>query len=147
MARPYAFGLKHKHAPEMKIHGLLDRAPVFSPSVGNYYKGMIVMVPLLPYLCKVKNVTPGYLGDLYNENYDGERFVKVMQVNDESLLDGGFLDPQGVNGTNINQIFVYGHDDQIMLVSRLDNLGKGASGAAVQNMNLMLGFDEDLGLE
>jgi N-acetyl-gamma-glutamyl-phosphate reductase len=147
MSRPYAFGLKHKHAPEMKIHGLLDKSPIFSPSVGNYYKGMLVMVPLLPYLCKVKNVTPEYLGELYNNYYAGERFVKVMQVNDETLLDGGFLDPQGVNGTNLNQVFVYGHEDQIMLVSRLDNLGKGASGAAVQNMNLMLGFDEGLGLE
>ncbi len=58
-----------------------------------------------------------------------------------------FLNPQGVNDTNINEIFVFGHEDQIMLVSRLDNLGKGASGAAVQNMNIMLGFDEGIGLE
>ena len=147
MARPYAFGLKHKHAPEMKIHGKLDSAPLFAPSVGNYYNGMLVMVPLLPRLCKPKNVTPERVVELYNEHYCGERFVKVMSPNDESKLDGGFLDPQGVNGTNLNEIFVFGHDEQIMLVSRLDNLGKGASGAAVQNMNIMLGFDESTGLE
>jgi len=146
MARPYGFGLRHKHAPEMKIHGKLDNPPIFSPVVGNYYKGMLVMVPLLPHLCKSKQVTPEFLTDLFNEYYAGERFVKVMAANNEAALDGGFLDPQGVNGTNRNEIFVFGHNDQIVLVSRLDNLGKGASGAAVQNMNIMLGFDEGLGL-
>lgn len=147
MARPYAFGLKHKHAPEMKIHSKLDTTPIFMPSVGNYYKGMLVMVPLFSRLCKSKNVTPEFLSDFYNEYYTGERFIRVMPVNNDSALDSGFLDPQGVNDTNVNEVFVFGHADQMILVSRLDNLGKGASGAAVQNMNVMLGFDEGTGLE
>jgi len=147
IARPYGFALRHKHAPEMKMHGMLDNTPLFSPSVGHYYKGMLVMVPLLTRLCKLAGITPELLADMYNKYYAGELFVKVMPVNDDSALDGGFLDPQGVNDTNRNEIFVFGHADQIMLVSRLDNLGKGASGAAVQNMNIMLGFDECMGLE
>lgn len=146
MARPYAFGLKHKHVSEMKVHGKLENPPVFSPSVGNYYKGMLVMVPLMTRICKQSGVTPDLLVNLYNEYYSGEKFVKIMPVNDELSLDAGFLDPQAVNGTNINQIFVFGHTEQVMLVSRLDNLGKGASGAAIQNMNIMLGLDEGMGL-
>ena len=146
-ARPYAFGLKHKHVPEMKIQGKLENSPVFSPSVGNYYKGMLVMVPLITRICKQKGITPDLLAKLYNEYYAGERFVKIMPVNDESSLDDGFLNPQAVNGTNLNQIFIFGHTEQVMLVSRLDNLGKGASGAAIQNMNIMLGLDEGTGLE
>jgi N-acetyl-gamma-glutamyl-phosphate reductase len=70
-----------------------------------------------------------------------------MPFDDSTLLDDGFFNPQEANNTNRNDIFVFGHDDQILLVSRLDNLGKGASGAAVQNMNIMLGLDEGTGLE
>jgi N-acetyl-gamma-glutamyl-phosphate reductase len=75
--------------------------------------------------------------------YEGERFVKVMPFGGEDSLVAGFLDPLGCNGTNNLEIFVFGHDEQILVASRLDNLGKGASGAAVQCMNLMLGLDEE----
>jgi N-acetyl-gamma-glutamyl-phosphate reductase len=80
--------------------------------------------------------------DLLAAHYDGERFVKVMPFDSDAKLDDGYFDPLGSNDTNRNDIFVFGNDENMVLMSRLDNLGKGASGNAVQNMNLMLGLDE-----
>ena len=143
--RHYALGMKHKHLPEMQKYGGLDFAPAFNPVVGDYYKGMSVVVPLARRLL-AKQVSARDVRDLLAEHYAGERFVKVTPFNGEANLNGGYFDPLGANDTNRSDIFVFGNDENLVLVSRLDNLGKGASGNAVQNMNLMLGMDEGIAL-
>jgi N-acetyl-gamma-glutamyl-phosphate reductase len=153
-ARPQQFGayglnLAHKHVPEMQTHGLLERAPVFSPSVGYYKRGMLVSVPLqtsqLP-----GGATGAQLHAAYVEHYAGEPFVAVRPLNDTAALrDGAFLEPEALNDTNRLEVFVFANDarQQAIVIARLDNLGKGASGAAVQNLNLMLGLPERAGLD
>jgi N-acetyl-gamma-glutamyl-phosphate reductase len=143
--RHYALGMSHKHLPEMQKYGGLDYAPAFNPIVGDFYKGMAVVVPLVRRLLAKKLLLKD-MRDLLAEYYAGERFVRVMAFNDNANLEGGYFDPLGANDTNRNDIFVFGNDENMVLVSRLDNLGKGASGNAVQNMNLMLGLDEGTGL-
>lgn len=144
--RHYALALAHKHVPEMQKHASLAMPPLFSPAVCEYYKGMTVSVPLH------RSMLRGKLGaeavrDALAAHYDGERFVKVMPFDAAaSYLEGGFLDPRACNDTNRLELHVFGHDEQILVVAVLDNLGKGASGAAVQNLNLMLGAPEDAGL-
>ncbi|MDP1736738.1 MAG: N-acetyl-gamma-glutamyl-phosphate reductase [Caulobacter sp.] len=143
--RLYALGLEHKHVPEIQVRsGLLTR-PLLSPSVGRYAQGMLVEVPL--HLAVLGNGPS--LEDLHgalHEHYRGEAFVEVVSLKDcESLKT---LDPEGLNGTNRMKLFVFGSEEgrQARLVALLDNLGKGASGAAVQNLNLMLGLAEAAGL-
>jgi len=144
-ARPYGLHLKHKHLPEMQRYSGLDAAPLFSPSVGDYYQGMLVHVPLhTPHLVRAK--TPAELHSLLADYYAGETFVRVRPLADASVLESGYLNATALNGTNFVELFVYGHDEQVLLTARLDNLGKGASGAAVQNLNLMLGISETTGL-
>jgi N-acetyl-gamma-glutamyl-phosphate reductase len=143
--RHYALAMKHKHLPEMQKYSGLDFAPVFNPIAGDFYKGMAVTVPLASRLL-AKKVSPKNVRDTLAEYYAGERFVKVMPFDNDANLDDGFFDPLGSNDTNRNDIFVFGNDEHMVLVSRLDNLGKGASGNAVQNMNLMLGLDEGTAL-
>ncbi len=144
----YGLSLRHKHVDEMRRHGLLAMAPLFAPSVGDFRQGMLVHVPLqtaaLP-----QAVDGALLHAIYAEFYAGERFIEVRPLNDTSALrDGTFLEPEALNDTNRLQIFVYANAAarQALLVARLDNLGKGASGAAVQNLNLMLGLPESTGL-
>ncbi len=144
-ARPYGFSLTHKHVPEMQVYAGLSHAPVFTPSVGNFYKGMLVHVPLLPRLFKTR-VSPDKLRTALQTVYAREKFVKVMENPTDQYLDQGFLSALGCNDTNRVEIFVAGHGDQILVTARLDNLGKGASGAAVQNLNIMLGMDPGTGL-
>ena len=143
--RPYALGLSHKHLPEMQKLTGLRHAPLFAPSVGNFFKGMLVAVPLFPRLLN-RRVTAAEVRDSLADFYAGEPFVQVMPWESAGHLDGGFLSPTACNGTNRVELFVFGHDRQILLTARLDNLGKGSSGAAVQNMNLMLDLPEDMGL-
>jgi N-acetyl-gamma-glutamyl-phosphate reductase len=142
--RIYALTQAHKHAPEMQKHAGLARAPLFAPSVGRYYKGMIVELPLvlaaLPGAPKLADVH-GALADYFA----GERFVEVAPLAEAAALKT--LDPEGLNDTNRMKLFVFGHDGEARLVALLDNLGKGASGAAVQNLNLMLGLEEGAGLD
>ena len=143
--RPYALGLNHKHLPEMKHILGLDKAPLFTPSVGNFKQGMLVM----NYLIKdklAKDVSRDDLIKLYQEYYKGEQFISVVDENIE-YLDEGFLDAMKCNNTNSLEISVYENEDHLVVISRLDNLGKGASGAAVQNMNIMLGLEESKGLK
>ena len=144
--RHYALGMGHKHLPEMQKYGGLGFAPAFNPIVGDFYKGMVVVVPLAGRLL-AKKLSLKEVHAMLAEYYAGERFVKVMPFNDETNLDDGFFDPLGSNDTNRNDIFVFGNDENMVLASRLDNLGKGASGNAVQNMNLMLGLDEGTALK
>ncbi len=141
--RIYAMAQKHKHAPEMQAYADLTRTPTFAPSVGRYRQGMIVEVPLplsaLPVQPKLADVHETLM-----RAYAGERFVTVASLAETAALKT--LDPEGLNGTNALKLFVFGHDEQARLVALLDNLGKGASGAAVQNLNLMLGLEEGAGL-
>lgn len=143
--RFYALGLHHKHLPEMKTISGLAHAPLFTPIVGNFAQGMVVAIPLLPRTLP-KAVTPQSLHEFFTTYYRSETFVKVMPFDTTPVLDNGFLPATDCNGTNRAEIFVFGHGEQILLASRFDNLGKGASGAAVQCMNLMLGLDEGRGL-
>ena len=143
--RPYALALSHKHLPEMKTHTGLASPPVFMPIVGPFYKGLAVSVPL--HLSQLGSaVGAADLHAALQQRYAGERFIRVMPLCDEATLAGGFFDVQGCNDTNRVDLFVFASDTQVLLMARLDNLGKGASGAAVQAMNVHLGLDEGLGL-
>jgi N-acetyl-gamma-glutamyl-phosphate reductase len=143
--RPYALGLAHKHLPEMTAHTGLLSTPVFMPIVGPFLKGLAVSVPL--HLSQLPaGVTAEKLQEAFAKRYAGERFIRVMPVRDPATLADGFFDAQANNDTNQVDIFVFGNDTQVVLIARLDNLGKGASGAAVQSMNVHLGVDEGLGL-
>jgi N-acetyl-gamma-glutamyl-phosphate reductase len=143
--RPYALGLAHKHVPEMRVHAGLESAPIFCPAVGNYYQGMLVSVPLhVRHLAR--RVGPADVHGVLAERYRRERFVKVLPLGGADAAPDGYLSPVACNGTNRLELLVSGNDEQILVTARLDNLGKGASGAAVQNLNLMLGLDEATGL-
>ena len=141
--RPYALTLTHKHLPEMMAHTGLSTPPIFMPVVGNFYKGLVVTVPLH---LGALGTTPEALHAALAARYAGERFIRVMPLRDPATLDSGFFDVQGCNDTNRVDLFVFANDTQALVVARLDNLGKGASGAAVQAMNVHLGLDEGLGL-
>ena len=141
--RLYALGLAHKHVPEMQAHGGLTHAPLFAPSVGRYAQGMLVEVPL-PLWALPARPTRAHLHETLAAAYAGERFVTVASLAEADEIKS--LDPEGLNGTNKLKLFVFGHDGEARLVALLDNLGKGAAGAAVQNLNLMLGLDEAAGL-
>jgi len=143
--RPYALGLAHKHVPEMQRLTGLSFPPLFTPVVADYYQGLAVSIPLWPRLLG-KKVTGQEIRDLLASYYAGERFIRVMPYASDAGLDSGFFDITACNGTNRADIFVFGGEEQILLMTRLDNLGKGASGAAVQNMNIMLGLREEAGL-
>lgn len=140
--RQYALTQQHKHLPEMqKICGL-SYAPAFNPLVCDYFSGMVVSVPIFTRLL-TKKYTPDdvrkALADFYKDAY----FVKVMP---DGEPEDGFIGANNISGTNNMQIFVNGNDERLILCSRLDNLGKGASGAAVQCLNIMMGIDEKTGL-
>jgi N-acetyl-gamma-glutamyl-phosphate reductase len=143
--RPYALGLAHKHLPEMTVHSRLETRPIFMPIVGNFLKGLSVSVPL--HLAEARRgTTAGHVHAALAERYAGERFVDVMPLGDPDRLDGGYFDVQACNDSNRVELFVFGNETQVLLMARLDNLGKGASGAAVQSMNVHLGVDEGTGL-
>jgi N-acetyl-gamma-glutamyl-phosphate reductase len=142
--RPYALNLGHKHVPEMAAHTGLAVRPIFMPIVGNFYKGLSVSVPL--HLSQLGGVTARRVQAAFEERYAGERFVRVVPLGDAQATTGGYFDVQGCNDTNRVDIFVFANESQLILMARLDNLGKGASGAAVQSMNVHLGLDEGKGL-
>ena len=141
--RPYGLTLAHKHLPEMAAHTGLTQPPVFQPIVANFYKGLSVSVPLS---LAALGTTAEALQRAFETHYAGERFIRVMPLRDAATLEGGFFEVQGCNDTNRVDIFVFASDTQAIVMARLDNLGKGASGAAVQAMNVHLGVDEALGL-
>ncbi|PZU87148.1 MAG: N-acetyl-gamma-glutamyl-phosphate reductase [Shinella sp.] len=133
----YGLPLKHKHVPEMKTHGLLDRAPLFSPSVGRFAQGMIVQVPL--FLDDLKEgTTIETIHAALVAHYAGQDIVSVVSLEDSARL--GRIDAEELAGQDTMKLFVFGTQGgpHVNLVAVLDNLGKGASGAAVQNMDLML---------
>jgi N-acetyl-gamma-glutamyl-phosphate reductase len=143
--RLYALGLEHKHVPEITARVGLSHRPLFSPAVGRYAQGMLVEIPL-PLWALPARPTLEALRAALAQAYAGERFIEVASPEDAAAVKT--LDPQGLNGTNQLRLHVFGNaaEGQARLVALLDNLGKGASGAAVQNLNLMLGLDEAAGL-
>lgn len=136
--RMYGLSQKHKHLPEMSAICGLANAPIFCPVVAPFYSGMEVTVPLF---AKALGGDIERIREIYREYYTGGlvRFV-------ENADEGGFLSAAALSGRDDMQITVCGNDDRILLVARFDNLGKGASGAAIQNMNILLGVDESIGL-
>ncbi len=134
---PYSLALQHKHLPEMTLHASLSRPPVFQPAVGRFFQGMIVSVFL-----QIPELTPQVVHETLAAAYDGEPAIRLAPVGGNPLLDDGLLTPLGCNGTNRVDLFVAGHDGQVAIHARLDNLGKGAAGAAIQCLNLMSGAEE-----
>ena len=143
--RPYALGLTHKHLPEMTLHSHLSSTPIFTPIVGPFLQGLTVSIPL-DLTSLGSGVTGGSLHNCLAGRYEHETFIRVMPLQDPDTLAHGFFDTQRCNGTNRADLFVFANETQAILMACLDNLGKGASGAAVQNMNLMLGLEETAGL-
>ena len=142
----YGLNLDHKHLPEIKFHNNLSLDPIFMPSVGDFIKGMIVSIPL-HFSSFTKKVDTETIQTFMEEFYLDSKFVSVLKKN-EGLNSKGYLRPDNLVNTNFLDISVFGNDknEQLVISSRLDNLGKGASGAAIQCMNLVLGYDEALGL-
>lgn len=137
--RLYALTLSHKHLPEMQAVCGLTRTPVFNPYVCDYYCGMTVNVPLFSDLL-AKKVSVADVKELLRAHYAGAHFVTLGEE------PSGYVSANTLNGTNRMELLVNGNERQILLTARFDNLGKGASGAAIQNMNLALGLDECLSL-
>jgi N-acetyl-gamma-glutamyl-phosphate reductase len=142
----YGLGLEHKHLAETQLYSKLSRRPIFVPSVGNYRQGMLVSVPL--HLDTLPAKPDG--ADLHAalaKRYAGSTYVSVMPL-DNAAAKGGRIEPEALNETNMLELYVFASAKhrQAVLVARLDNLGKGASGAAVQNMRLMLGLPDAAGL-
>jgi N-acetyl-gamma-glutamyl-phosphate reductase len=128
----------------MTVHSRLETQPLFQPIVGDFLNGLSVAVPL--HLSQLKRgTTAEQVQSVFATRYDGERFVRVMPLRD-STVDAGYFDVQACNGSNRVELFVFANESQVLLMCRLDNLGKGASGAAVQSMNVHLGIDEATGL-
>ncbi len=145
--RPYSLGLNHKHLKEMMVHTGLVNSPIFLPIVANYYKGLATIIPIHTSLLN-KKLKGKELYNVLAHHYKNQKFVKVMPYIDEESLgdykyifDGG-LDITACNDTNLAEIFVIGNDEKniSMIITRLDNLGKGASGAAIQNIESNAGL-------
>lgn len=142
--REYALTQQHKHLKEMKAITGLAREPLFSPIVADYYSGMVVSVPVYTeFLKKCKN--PEEMTEYFANYYRGQKFVKVIENGNEDLY-GGMLAGNTLSGWDGLKIYITGNDERMMLSAQFDNLGKGASGAAVQCLNIVLGCEEDKGL-
>ena len=141
-ARIYALGQTHKHLPEMAAVSGLKNQPVFSPIVDDYYSGMLVTVPFFKSQVKggIEAVKSAYI-----KKYADKKFIDVSDI--DGNLIGNMLGSNNLSGKDKMQIFVTGNEERFTVSARFDNLGKGASGAAVQCMNIMLGFDETEGLD
>ncbi len=144
-ARPYALNMNHKHLPEMQQYSGLETRPLFMPMVGHFAQGMLVSVPL-PLDMLDDAGSPAELAQVLKDAYAKEDCVVVHDANDETVLEHGQLSPLGNTDTNRVDLFVFGSESQAIVTARLDNLGKGAGGAAIQNLNLMLGEPELSGL-
>ena len=143
LSSPGQYGLnqKHKHLPEMVMMTGISRAPAFSPIVGDFYSGMVMTVPLHTGMLH-GSPGPEEIRQVYRERYGEEKLIRVMDKDPED----GFIHSNVMAGSDEFQIFVTGNDERVLLLSRFDNLGKGASGQAVQNMNIMLGIEETKGV-
>ncbi|MDO4552724.1 MAG: N-acetyl-gamma-glutamyl-phosphate reductase [Bacillota bacterium] len=139
--RQYALGQEHKHLKEMKAICGLEKEPLFSPIVADFYSGMVVTVPLHRSQFS-SDLGPEGLRQVYEELYGGQKLVRVLPEGDEGFLAGNVL-----SGSDAMEIAVAGNRDRMILTARFDNLGKGASGAALQCLNLMTGAEETAGLQ
>eukprot|EP00980_Cylindrotheca_fusiformis_P006614 scaffold1390_cov138-Cylindrotheca_fusiformis.AAC.17 len=149
----YGFNLAHKHLPEMAEYSGLGKKPIFQPQIATFPQGMVVHVPI-----HYSWMKPGTTGEAIHEalskHYEGSKFISVMPLGEAAIKEagllerGGFLRPDTLANTNKMELFVFPNDESqtVLLCARLDNLGKGASGAAVQNLNIALGIDEATGL-
>lgn len=142
--REYALSQQHKHLKEMKKIAGLDREPLFTPVVDDYYSGMIVSLPMYTHLMKDKK-TPEELREMFAKYYEGQDFIKVMPFGSEAE-GNNFFAANAYSGRDDAQIYITGNEDRILVTARFDNLGKGASGAAVQCMNIVMGCADDKGL-
>ena len=142
--REYGVAQQHKHLKEMKAISKLEREPLFTPVVDDYYSGMIVSLPIYTHLLNEK-VTPEELQKKFASYYEGEQFIKVMPFGSEAETNG-FFAANVMSGRDDARIYITGNDDRILVSAIFDNLGKGASGAAVQCMNIVLGCEEAKGL-
>lgn len=143
-ARMYGWTQNHKHLKEMKAITGIDAEPLFSPFTADYYSGMIVQVPLqVSHLSK--KVTPADVRECFAKHYEGEKFIHVLPLGVEADCGNTFFSSE-MSGRDDFNIFVTGNDDRIVVASSFDNLGKGASGAAIQCMNISIGADEAKGL-
>lgn len=143
--REYALTQQHKHLKEMRKITGLARTPLFSPIIDDYYSGMVVSVQLYADLLTGKH-TPESLLHYYAQYYDKKRFIRVSAA-DDAVAASGFLAGNGLSGWDGLKIYVTGNEERIIVSSQFDNLGKGASGAAIQCMNILLGCDEAKGLD
>ncbi|MDE5946072.1 MAG: N-acetyl-gamma-glutamyl-phosphate reductase [Oscillospiraceae bacterium] len=143
--RQYALSQQHKHLPEMQAISGLKYTPMFNPIICDYFSGMVVSVPIQTRMLD-KKVSPEKIHEMYMKHYENANLVEVMPFMSADEQKSFFLASNTLSGLNKMQIFVFGNHEQILLCSRLDNLGKGASGAAVQCLNIMMGIDETTGL-
>mmetsp|Transcript_24734 Transcript_24734/g.68259 ORF Transcript_24734/g.68259 Transcript_24734/m.68259 type:complete len:357 (-) Transcript_24734:157-1227(-) len=149
----YGYSLAHKHLPEMAKYSTLGRKPLFQPQIATFAQGMVVSVPL-HYDWLKEGTTGEQIHEVLSKHYEGSNFVSVMPLGESNAKEAGllergaFLRPDTLKDTNKMELFVFPNDEaqQVLLCARLDNLGKGASGAAVQNLNIALGLDETIGL-
>jgi N-acetyl-gamma-glutamyl-phosphate reductase len=141
--RAYGLELTHKHVPEMTVYSGLEQAPIFNPAVARFRQGMLDFIPVHLWALPHK-VTGADLHEALALRYQNQRFIQVMPL-ETYAQHHPVLDPQRLNGTNRMELFVFENPEreQVLLVARFDNLGKGASGAAVQNLDLMLGLEGD----
>ena len=143
--RQYALSQHHKHLPEMQKFAGLTNKPMFEPIVCDYYSGMVVSVPIQTRMLD-KKISLRQVNETLAAHYEGAKLVSVNALMTDEEQGKFFLASNGLSGQNKLEIFTFGNDDQILLCARLDNLGKGASGAAVQCLNIMMGIDETTGL-
>lgn len=142
--REYALTQQHKHLKEMKKITGLTKEPLFSPIICDYYSGMVMSVPLYTEMLN-GNQTVETVHKMFTDFYEGEKFIKVMPL-DAEAGEGNMLAGNACSGWDGLRIFVTGNEERIVISSQFDNLGKGASGAAIQCLNIMLGCEEDKGL-
>lgn len=145
--RLYALSQHHKHLPEIQKISGLDFEPIFNPYVCDYFQGMTVSIGLHTRLLQ-KKVTPSDVLEMFKNHYKKTNFIQIAEnLNGEDILTEPFIPANSLANTNQMQIFVCGNDERIVITTRFDNLGKGASGAAVQCLNIRMGIDETEGLK
>ncbi len=143
--RQYALSQQHKHLPEMQLFSGLTHTPMFNPIICDYHSGMVVSIPIQTRMLD-KNITLAQVNEMFQAQYAGAKLVEVKPLMEEAEQKSFFLASNTLSGKNKLEVFTFGNDEQMLLCARLDNLGKGASGAAVQCLNIMMGVDETTGL-
>lgn len=143
--RLYAMSMAHKHLKEMQVIAGLKEKPLFNPYVCDFYEGMLVTIPLYTNRLN-KKYSVEEIHDMFVKYYDGQDFVRIMPLEEKGTIDG-YLSANHLTGKDYMEIYFAGNDERINIVCALDNLGKGASGAAIESMNIVLGLDPKTGLE